>query len=245
MFKTVAEHQDFIVINKAPGVNFHDEGDLGSGLHSLVKSHFLESQTDTFLKNDTVKNDDPSSPELYPVHRLDKMTSGLVIFAKNLACAQTFGKLFSQHHIEKYYLAIADKKPTKKQGLIKGDMAKSRRGMFKLLRTQDNPAITQFFSYSVKNKQRLYLLKPHSGKTHQLRVALSSIGAPIIGDPLYYTQSSADRGYLHAYAIKFDYLGESFEFSALPEQGEYFLRDEVQAQLANIERPWLLNWPKL
>ena len=230
MFKTITEHHDFIVVDKEPGVNFHDEGNIGSGLFSLVKQ-----QIQSHNKN----------AELYPVHRLDKMTSGLVIFAKNLACAQTFGQLFNDHDIEKYYIAIADKKPSKKQGLIKGDMDKSRRGMFKLLRTMENPAITQFFSYSIANKQRLYLLKPHSGKTHQLRVALASIGAPIVGDPLYYSTSPADRGYLHAYALKFTYLGEKFEFTSLPTKGEYYLNEALNEQLAAIKKPWQLNWPRL
>jgi tRNA pseudouridine32 synthase/23S rRNA pseudouridine746 synthase len=230
MYKTIAEHHDFIVVDKEAGVNFHDEGDIGSGLFSLVKKQ-LKSQS--------------NNAELYPVHRLDKMTSGLVIFAKTLACAQTFGQLFNDHDIEKYYLAIGDKKTSKKQGLIKGDMAKSRRGMFKLLRTMDNPAITQFFSFSIPNKQRLYLLKPHSGKTHQLRVALASIGAPIIGDPLYYTTSKADRGYLHAFALKFNYLGESFEFISLPTAGEYFVSQEIIEQFSAIKKPWQLNWPRL
>lgn len=234
MFKTIAEHHDFIVVDKEPGVNFHDEGDIGSGLFSQVKNQI----------NCLVKSQD-KNVELYPVHRLDKMTSGLVIFAKNLTCAQTFGQLFNDHDIEKYYLAIADKKPSKKQGLIKGDMAKSRRGMFKLLRTMENPAITQFFSYSIANKQRLYLLKPHSGKTHQLRVALASIGAPIVGDPLYYSTSKADRGYLHAYALKFTYLGQEFEFTSLPTKGEYYLNEALNEQLAAIKKPWLLNWPRL
>ena len=230
MFKTITEHHDFIVVDKEPGVNFHDEGKIGSGLFSLVKQ-----QIQSHNKN----------AELYPVHRLDKMTSGLVIFAKNLTCAQTFGQLFNDHDIEKYYLAIADKKPSKKQGLIKGDMAKSRRGMFKLLRTMENPAITQFFSYSIANKQRLYLLKPHSGKTHQLRVALASIGAPFVGDPLYYSTSKADRGYLHAYALKFTYLGEEFEFTSLPSNGDYYLNTEVNELLTAIKKPWQLNWPRL
>jgi len=230
MFKTIAEHPHFIVVDKEAGVNFHDEGDIGSGLFSVVKKH-LQSKN--------------NSADLYPVHRLDKMTSGLVIFAKTLASAQIFGQLFNDHNIEKYYLAIADKKPTKKQGLIKGDMAKSRRGMFKLLRTLENPAITQFFSYTIANKQRLYLLKPHSGKTHQLRVALTSIGAPIVGDPLYNSQSSADRGYLHAYALKFTYLGEQFEFFSTPTSGEYFLTEQVSEHLTAQKKPWLLNWPRL
>ena len=230
MFKTITEHHDFIVVDKEPGVNFHDEGKIGSGLFSLVKQ-----QIQSHNKN----------AELYPVHRLDKMTSGLVIFAKNLACAQTFGQLFNDHDIEKYYLAIADKKPSKKQGLIKGDMAKSRRGMFKLLRTMEKPAITQFLSYSIANKQRLYLLKPHSCKTHQLRVALASIGAPIVGDPFYYSTSKADRGYLHAYALKFSYLGEAFEFISLPSNGDYYLNTEVNELLTAIKKPWQLNWPRL
>lgn len=234
MFKIIAKTPDFIVVDKAAGVNFHDEGDIGSGLHSLVK----ESVT---------KKD--GGAELYPVHRLDKMTSGLVIFAKNLACAKIFGSLFESHQVEKYYLALGDTKPSKKQGLIKGDMAKSRRGMFKLLRSMDNPAITQFFSYALPNieanKKRLFLLKPHSGKTHQLRVALTSIGSPIIGDPLYNTQSVEDRGYLHAYALRFEYLGESFEYLCPPTTGEHFTGDSFMRQLADINKPWQLNWPRL
>ena len=238
MYKTIAEHHDFIVVDKGAGINFHDEGDIGSGLFSQVKRQ-LQADINTQGQNSA------GSVSLYPVHRLDKMTSGLVIFAKTLSCAQIFGQLFNDHDIEKFYLAISDKKPSKKQGLIKGDMAKSRRGMFKLLRTMENPAITQFFSYSVPNKQRLYLLKPHSGKTHQLRVALASIGAPIVGDPLYNTTSQADRGYLHAFALKFNYLGECFEFTSLPSTGQYYLTPEIIEQFSAIKKPWQLNWPRL
>ena len=123
----VSDHDDFIIVEKPADVNFHDEGDINNGFFNQVKK---QGKFD----------------ELFPIHRLDKMTSGLIIFAKNLSAAQTFQQLFEQHKVEKYYLAISDKKPKKKQGLIKGDMAKSRRGMWKLLRSQENPATTQFFS---------------------------------------------------------------------------------------------------
>lgn len=229
MFKIITQTDDFVVIAKSAGVNFHDEEQVGSGLFSQVKQQMKKQFSVT---------------ELYPIHRLDKMTSGLVIFAKNLKSAQIFGKLFEEHNVEKYYLAISDKKPTKKQGLIKGDMAKSRRGMFKLLRTMDNPAITQFFSYPIANKQRLYLLRPHSGKTHQLRVALSSIGSPIIGDPLYNANSTADRGYLHAYALRFSFLGIMYQFILPSDQGEYYLTQSIRDKLVELDQPWLLNWPK-
>jgi tRNA pseudouridine32 synthase/23S rRNA pseudouridine746 synthase len=229
MFKIITQTDDFVVVAKNAGINFHDEEQQGSGLFSQVKKQIIKQSGAT---------------ELYPIHRLDKMTSGLVLFAKNLKSAQIFGKLFEEHSVEKYYLAISDKKPTKKQGLIKGDMAKSRRGMYKLLRTMDNPAITQFFSYPIADKQRLYLLRPHSGKTHQLRVALTSIGAPIIGDPLYNSNSVADRGYLHAYALRFSFLGTMYDFIHPSDEGEYYLSQSVRDKLAELDQPWLLNWPK-
>lgn len=236
MFKIITQTDDFVVISKSAEVNFHDEGEHGTGLFSQVK-HYLRQQFNIV--------------ELYPIHRLDKMTSGLLIFAKNSESAKIFGKLFQAHKVEKYYLAISDQKPTKKQGLIKGDMAKSRRGMFKLMRTMNNPATTQFFSYSIGNKQRLYLLKPHSGKTHQLRVALSSISAPILGDPLYTSNSKtklnsiADRGYLHAYALRFEFLGKPYEFVLPPNEGELFQSESFTEKLTKIKQPWLLNWPKV
>ncbi|MFT6249854.1 MAG: tRNA pseudouridine32 synthase/23S rRNA pseudouridine746 synthase [Cognaticolwellia sp.] len=229
MFKIITQTVDFVVVAKSTGINFHDEDQQGSGLFSQVKKQMIK-QSDT--------------TELYPIHRLDKMTSGLILFAKNLTSAQIFGQLFEEHNVEKYYLAISDKKPTRKQGLIKGDMAKSRRGMYKLLRSMNNPAITQFFSYPIANGQRLYLLRPHSGKTHQLRVALTSIGAPILGDPLYNSNSTTDRGYLHAYALRFSFLGTMYQFILPSDEGEYYSTESVREKLVELEQPWLLNWPK-
>ncbi|GHE81718.1 TIGR01621 family pseudouridine synthase [Thalassotalea profundi] len=217
---------NFIVVNKPDNFNFHDEALLGEGLFNQVKEQMQLST-------------------LYPVHRLDKMTSGLIIFAKNLACAQWFQQQFEQHTIDKYYIALSDKKPKKKQGQIKGDMVKSRRGTWKLMRSQNNPAITQFFSFGLRNKTRLFILKPHTGKTHQLRVALSSLGSPIIGDTYYHSSVALERGYLHAYALKFIYDGEQFEFISRPESGELFNTTEFIKMLNEIGKPWSLKWPRI
>ena len=142
--------------------------------------------------------------KLFSVHRLDTLTSGLLLFAKSSQAAAEFTQMFTEHKVQKYYVALAKGKPKKKQGGIVGDMAKSRRSMHKLLRTKDNPAKTQFFSQSVAEGVRLYLLKPLTGKTHQLRVALASVGVPILGDKLYGGEE-ADRGYLHAYSLHFTF----------------------------------------
>lgn len=222
----IDNQRDFIVINKQHNINFHDEEVVGSGLFSQVK-HQLKI------------------PTLFPVHRLDKMTSGLLIFAKNLPAAQVFQQQFEQHHIEKYYLALAHGKPKKKQGLIKGDMEKSRRGMWKLLRSQNSPAITQFMSTTVAPKLRLYLVKPHSGKTHQIRVALNSLGTPISGDPLYNQSSAMDRGYLHAFALRFKFQNKTFQYLNIPTQGEYFTTQEVQQAIASFNPPFEQNWPTI
>lgn len=227
----VIDHQDdFLVIDKPDELSFHDEGNVGCGFFSQIKAQ-LKSQY--------------GLTELYPVHRLDKMTSGLIIVAKNNATAQVFQQLFQQHQIEKYYLAIANGKPKKKQGLIKGDMMKSRRGMWKLMRTSNNPAISQFYSYNIASSQRLYLIKPHSGKTHQIRVALNSIGVPILGDPLYNNDLDTDRGYLHAFALTFTLHQQQFQYCLPPITGSAFNQPSTIDVIKQLTPPWQQPWPSL
>ena len=176
------------------------------------------------------------------MHRLDKLTSGLLIFAKSASVAAQFGVLFSERLIEKYYLAVSDKKPKKKQGLIKGDMSKGRNGSYLLLKTHQNPAVTQFFSFSLGQGQRIFVLKPHTGKTHQLRVAMKSIGAPINGDPRYYPNNKEAIGQLHAWCLRFNLAGQDYHYQTSPNWN--LNGAPVQDWCTNNSQPWLLNWPK-
>lgn len=224
-FSLLFENDNFIVINKQFAVNFHsEEGEFGV----------------------VVAAEKALQCKLYSVHRLDKMTSGLLLLAKSPQIAAQLTALFTTHQIQKYYLAISDKKPKKKQGLIKGGMQKSRRGMWKLTKEKNNLAITQFFSYSLGNGKRLFVIKPHSGKTHQIRVALKSIGSAICGDPLYAEKSAHyDRGYLHAYQIDFSLNKQNFSFKALPESGVLFNSDCCLKTLQDIGEVSGLAWPKI
>ncbi|UTA46433.1 pseudouridine synthase [Simiduia sp. 21SJ11W-1] len=225
----MAQTPDFVVVNKFPNVDFHSEG-AQPGLAVRVSQALGEP--------------------LWPVHRLDKMTSGLTLFARSHASAQVFGKLFAERRLTKYYLAIGVGKPKKKQGLIAGDMARSRRKSWKLLASMEQPAVTQFFSESLGEKRRLYLLKPHTGKTHQLRVALKSQGVSIVGDPIYDQAPAAEtqapvRGHLHAYQLHFSAFDEHFSFSAAPAGGLFDL-PAVQGLLATaFATPDTLPWPAL
>ncbi|MCU4676963.1 TIGR01621 family pseudouridine synthase [Catenovulum sp. 2E275] len=218
----VFTHADFYIVNKPHNVDFHDnQGE--TGFFNQFKQQTGES--------------------LYPVHRLDKATSGLIIFARNLAAEHFFNQALQQHQINKYYLAIGGHKPKQKQGRIIGDMEKSRNKAWKLSRTKLNPAKTFFYSFSVGDKKRLYLLKPYTGKTHQLRVAMKSISASIIGDDIYQGEK-ADRLYLHAFALSFNYQQTQISLISIPKQGDYF--KQIPADLlTQVSQFNDFNWPIL
>lgn len=223
-FSMVAENDLFVVINKQAGINFHSEdGEFG-----------VVVAVEKFL-----------NLKLYSVHRLDKMTSGLLLLAKSSAVANELSTLFRNQQIQKYYLAISDKKPKKKQGLIKGGMEKSRRAMWKLSAKKENVAITQFFSYALNEGKRLFVVKPRTGKTHQIRVALKSLSSAICGDPLYAEkENDYDRGYLHAYQVNFQLQETIFNFSCLPETGLLFHTEVLTQQLTELGDVNNLPWPK-
>lgn len=228
MYRIIKNHEDFLIINKSPGVSFHKESN-SEGLLELLKK-------------------EPGIRELFTVHRLDKVTSGLLLFAKNPETAKDISRQFRNRLVEKYYIALSDRKPRKKQGLIKGDMEKARRGAWKLLRTMSNPAVTQFFSSSAGNNLRLFIIRPRTGKTHQVRVALKSIGSPVLGDPVYHekerTSPEIDRTYLHSYAIGFTLKGKEYRFAQGPDSGNLFTDKDFRTALKIYEKPWELKWPR-
>ena len=89
-------------------------------------------------------------------------------------------------------------------------------------------------------------MKPKTGKTHQIRVALKSISSAICGDHLYAEkQNEYDRGYLHAYQINFELQGTSFNFSCLPKVGSLFTSQEFLNQIEKIGDVSELAWPKI
>ena len=124
----VYQTDDFIIIYKPCGLSVHkDQSEIGL-------TTFVAKQLGV--------------PQVWLVHRLDKVTSGLLILALNAESAAEFFRLFSEHHIQKTYLALSNQKPKKKQGLIVGDMQKARNSAWKLYPSKENPAITRFESVS-------------------------------------------------------------------------------------------------
>lgn len=226
------ENQDFLVVNKPPGLAMHSES--GAGLIASLRQQF-------------------GSEQFFPVHRLDAVTSGLVLVAKNQTANRELSLRFQNKKIEKIYLALLDKKPRKTQGCVLGDMLKARDGAWKLAQTRNNPAQTWFFSFAYAPKKRVAVVKPLTGKTHQIRVAMKALAAPILGDERY-GGSVHSRCCLHAWQLRFSWQGNIMHFSApfhREDSGDVpaltdseFDNEQLQLFIQNLGSPFDLAWPK-
>lgn len=125
-------------------------------------------------------------PRIWVVHRLDRETSGLVLFAKNEASHSYLSGLFENREIRKIYQGVVLGSLAEKKGLIEVPIAAHplKKGMMVTSRS-GKPAITE---YEVLKDYGIYSLvefRIHTGKTHQIRVHMKSMGHPLVCDPLY------------------------------------------------------------
>ncbi|WJG08319.1 TIGR01621 family pseudouridine synthase [Aliiglaciecola sp. LCG003] len=224
MISIAYQADDFVIINKPAGIPVQREAET-EGVLTLMQSQL-------------------NLERLWLVHRLDKVTSGLLILATTEAAASRLSQLFAKREIQKYYLAVSNKKPKKSQGTVTGDMHKVRDGKWALQHSQHNPATSQFFNCGLTDGLRLFVIKPYTGKTHQIRVMMKSLGSPILGDT-HYSGTFSDRAYLHAYALEFEDNGTLLRVTCMPETGEFFQPNCISNIADKFLSPWLLDWPKL
>lgn len=232
------ESDRVLAVNKPHGIPHHDDVVSGTaGILTLIRMlQKRDDETGISYKG-----------RVFGVHRLDRATSGILLFAKDAKTAGMLCKSFREKDVVKYYVAVSSKKPKKsKQGWIRGDMAKGRRGGWILKKTTINPAVTRFFTAGLGGlsdnaignlsiaggsevvaqegktplPRTVILFRPHTGRTHQLRVAAKSVGLPILFDPYYGDGSSficdpdqnqhnmVHRTYLHSLALHLDLDGK-------------------------------------
>jgi len=139
----------------------------------------------------------PRPPSL--AHRLDRDTSGCLALGRHPKALRKLGKLFSEGKVEKTYWAVSKGVPEKLSGTIDAPLKKETRGSgWRVVIAQANNASGQHAvtTYRVLAQQDglcFIEAKPKTGRTHQIRVHLASIGAPIIGDPQYGELSPDER----------------------------------------------------
>ena len=120
------------------------------------------------------------------VHRLDKDTSGVMMVAKNDETQMELSRMLKDREIEKHYLALAEGRMKEKEGLIEAPIGRSKKDRKKMaVDPEGRPAVTEW--RVIAEGRNCTLLDVHilTGRTHQIRVHLRSIGHPVCGDPLY------------------------------------------------------------
>lgn len=140
--------------------------------------------------------------ELLPVHRLDRVASGLLLFAKHHDAAAALSQAFAQQQVEKVYLAVVTGRP-QNQGTVAAPVAPDPLlpGRFRVA-ASGKKALTRFRVLARQDRFALVELRPATGRSHQLRVHLAAIGCPIVGDSLYGSHFPAPRPLLHAWRLR-------------------------------------------
>src|SRR3954467_9104349 len=122
------------------------------------------------------------------VHRIDKDTSGLLVAAKTDVAHEGLAKQFAAHSIDRRYLAIVSGLPKASLGIIDAPLARSATNRKKIAIVEGHRgrrAVTHWRRLSVLNDAALIECRLETGRTHQIRVHLASIGHPLLGDPVY------------------------------------------------------------
>jgi len=206
----VYEDQNLLVLNKPAGLithpkNINDKQDSVTGW-IIEKYPKLKSIGEPFIASGK------EVPRSGVVHRLDKETSGLLVVAKNNESFFYLKKMFQERKIKKNYLALVEGIPKEKTGTISSPLG--RIGLKRTTKIIGKKLIDKKeaeTSYKVlRNFKNFTLLElmPKTGRTHQIRVHLNSIGHPITGDQIYGFKKTAlppklDRLFLHAYKLEF------------------------------------------
>ncbi|SDC73748.1 pseudouridine synthase [Rhodococcus tukisamuensis] len=125
-------------------------------------------------------------PELTPAHRLDRVTAGVLVFTVRPQARGAYQSLFDQRRVRKEYEAIAGYDPSITLPLTISSRIIKQRGTIQAEEVPGEPnAETRVELLEVRGERARYRLLPHTGKMHQLRVHLSSLGIPIVGDDFY------------------------------------------------------------
>ena len=171
----------------------------------------------------------PPYPNCRPVHRLDRNTSGAVLVAKDSEQGALFGNLFAQGKVRKIYKAVVRGRPDIKLPFVIDSPISEDKGSGAPFRfkvdSAGKPAVTVIEEIqSIDNGFSLLTIRPLTGRTHQIRVHLASIGFPITGDKVY-GQDTETRQALHCESLSFVHPhtgGECTITADLPEDLAFF-----------------------
>ncbi len=226
-------------------VEFNESSMLKFSKCEIVKLRILYEDEDLLIiskaagitsTNSEIKNHLPVKyPYLEIVHRLDRQTSGALILVKNARAKREMEKLFKEREIEKEYLAVVDGAPKKKIGSVENYLGKisswDGQSLWGAVSENGKYALTEYSTLASGHGLSLIKANPQTGRTHQIRTHLASIGIPILGDYQYAKRFNSSREVtrqmLHANYLRFTFQGKEITVTAPLTREMRELIDEV------------------
>ena len=190
----IYEDEDILVIDKPAGLTVHPAP--GHPSHTLVNAvlgHCPVLATSNELMRPGI------------VHRLDKDTSGLIVIAKKDFAREYIAAQFKSRIVTKGYLVLVKGRLSPEQGIIEAPIGRDPRSRRRMAIVETGKeAGTQYRVRKYLENYTLIEVTPLTGRTHQIRVHLSAIGCPVVGDPIYGVKSAhLNRQFIHAYRLGF------------------------------------------
>ena len=162
----ILENEQFIVINKPPGLlSIPDREGKEISLKQLLQQKY---------------------GEIFTVHRLDRETSGIIVFARDPETHKFLSRAFEERTVEKFYVGIVTGTPPEKQKTIDAPITENtvRRGVM-IIHKRGKQAVTDYTVLEEFGKFSFMQFQIHTGRTHQIRVHMQYIGHPLVCDELY------------------------------------------------------------
>ena len=202
------QDQDILVIEKPFGVIVNNAATTDNDLT-------VQTQVKDFIEDTEDPDDFEFNDRGGVVHRIDKDTSGVLLIAKNANSFRDLQKQFKERTVEKTYFAVVHGALKEGSVLVNAPIARNPNNRFKFAIVHSGkPAETRLEQVSTYNWEdnifSLIIAKPKTGRTHQIRVHLTALNCPIVGDPVYLSKKSYEqdqrfvsRMLLHAHQISF------------------------------------------
>ena len=208
--KILYEDRDIIVIDKR------------SGLLSVKANYEAENTAHHLLTNYVRKGNPKAKVNLFVVHRLDRETSGVLIFAKSFGIREKFASQWE--NVEKKYIAVVYGHLAEKSGIIESYLAEDDDYRMQSVKNPKDGDFARTKYKVIKESKNYSLLEIEllTGKKNQIRVHLSEKGHPVVGDKKY-TKDAKGRLALHALSIRFKHPFNNEEMTFETKIPEYFL----------------------
>lgn len=225
----IFEDDETIIINKPAGMLTHSKGPFNPEF----------SVADFIAPRLSMPQPDGDNLRAGIVHRLDRFTSGVMICAKTDNAATVIQKQFADRKTSKFYVAVVEGIVTRDEFDIAGAIARSTRNPKMMTVASGGKAATtrvQVIYRDDSGQKTVVLLQPATGRTHQLRVHLSNVGHPIVGDTLYGAQTHdiEPRFLLHARALQVQLPGTTSKqlfVADIPGDMSSYINDEIRADI--------------